>query len=1052
MRAARHEHDDTTPDRGHPSPGQLAAFGLGRLGRDACKTIERHVEDCPQCCQALEGVPPDNFVSRLRTAPHCSTDRTTAEASSDWPTAEPWPGTPPALVDHPRYEVQAVVGVGGMGVVYRARHRMMNRPVALKVIHERLVGSPRAVERFQREVRAAAALSHPNIVAAYDADQAGDVHFLVMEYVEGQTLAERVERHGPLPVSSASEYVRQTALALQHAFEHGFVHRDLKPQNLMLTPSGQVKVLDFGLAGLAREAIQPLNLSPPEASEAPTLDRALTGDGVVLGTPAYLAPEQAQDPRQADVRSDIYALGCTLYFLLTGKPPFTGDSHLQVIYAHAREEPPLQALGRRAPPRLRQVMQRMLAKAPADRYQTPVEVARALAPFARPASRWLLSAATAAALLLAAGLVALFWPPGGSVTTALVPLAGDTEVFSSDGKGTLTVSVSADGKRLLAGDVDGGLRLFDLEGRKQLLHLDAAAREGACAVLSPDGRYAAAWAPPEPEDGKIYLWDLTSQRQLARWEAHPGGVGQVVFLPDGRHLLSGGRDGAVRLWEVHADGSVPTQRRELRGHVGWVWCVAVSADGHFAASGGDDYVVRLWDLSASGDAVILAGHSGDVRCLAFVPDGTGLLSGGTDTTVRVWDVKSAQERLRLEGHNYVVETLSIAPDGKRVLTGDGPEKCQGRWRRGGDHGVRLWDLATGRQLVRFGGISGEVGQVAFALGGRVAVSASEMSRDLQFRRVPDDIPPPSEAPGQVRRFEAEGVSILAVAISPDERSLVGAATDNSLWLWDLESGRELRALIGHADAPQCAAFCADGSKIASGGKDGTVHVWKAATGEVIEVIRGHERAVWAVAFAGKEHVVSASADGHVRLWDMHSVRKHDLAGHEGPVWSVVVTPDGQTAYSGGQDRTVRVWDLVKGKERACWRDLPAPVRALALAPGGAGLLVGAGQEVRLLATNDGRALQQFTLTPASLGPGRGARVMADALAFLPDGRHAISAGDEDNALRIWDLQTGAQAHAFAVNNAPRGVAVTADGKFAACGGLAGCAYLWRLPSWPAAAP
>ena len=211
-----------------------------------------------------------------------------------------------------------------MGAVYRAEHRLMDRPVALKVIRGDLLGNEAMVERFRREVKSAARLaSHPNIVAAYDAEQAGETHMLVMEFIEGTDLARLVDRRGPLPVGEACEYARQAALGLQHAFEDGMVHRDIKPQNLMRTTRGQVKILDFGLARFASEV---------------TSQAGMTAEGMVLGSADYIAPEQIDDPHAADIRADLYSLGCTLYFLLSGRPPFPDGSLIQKLLAHSEKD------------------------------------------------------------------------------------------------------------------------------------------------------------------------------------------------------------------------------------------------------------------------------------------------------------------------------------------------------------------------------------------------------------------------------------------------------------------------------------------------------------------------------------------------------------------------------------------------------------------------------------------------------------------------------------------------------------------------------------------
>jgi hypothetical protein len=260
-----------------------------------------------------------------------------------------------------------------MGVVYQARQTVMDRQVVIKVINKTLLDNPGALERFRREVKAAARLAHPNIVTAYDAEQAGDLHMLVMEFVPGQSLAEVLQKQGPLPVAQACHYALQAAKGLQHASEHGMVHRDVKPQNLMLTPKGQVKILDFGLAKLVSER---------------RAGTGLTASGAYMGTPEYSAPEQATDARKADIRADLYSLGCTLYCLLAGRPPFREETTVLTILAHLQKEPPpLPALRPDVSPALWSVVARLLTKDPTRRYQTPAEVARALAPFCKGAGQ-----------------------------------------------------------------------------------------------------------------------------------------------------------------------------------------------------------------------------------------------------------------------------------------------------------------------------------------------------------------------------------------------------------------------------------------------------------------------------------------------------------------------------------------------------------------------------------------------------------------------------------------------------------------------------------------
>ncbi len=252
------------------------------------------------------------------------------------------PEIPAALADHPRYHILGVLGTGGMGTVFQARHLLMDREVALKVVNRVLVDSPTLVERFRREVKSAGRLNHPNIVTAHDADEAGGWHFLVMEYVPGISLAHLVGEHGPLPVTEACDYARQAALGLEHAYECGMVHRDIKPQNLMLTPAGQVKILDFGLSRLGDGVAagpQSAGLTAPGGNPTGLGAASLTQAGCVMGTPDYIAPEQVRDAHAADIRADIYSLGCTLYHLLAGQPPFFGATDFDKVLAHLERMP-----------------------------------------------------------------------------------------------------------------------------------------------------------------------------------------------------------------------------------------------------------------------------------------------------------------------------------------------------------------------------------------------------------------------------------------------------------------------------------------------------------------------------------------------------------------------------------------------------------------------------------------------------------------------------------------------------------------------------------------
>ncbi len=318
----------------HPPPEALAAFGAGRLDGPAAAAIEDHVAGCASCSAAVDALLADDFVASLRDA---------------YPLTTRDDGVPDAMRDHPRYRIIGLLGRGGMGAVYRAEHKLMGRTVALKVIAPRLLARPGAAERFRHEVRAAARLVHRNIVTAYDAEQVGPLTVLVMECVEGRTLADILHERGPLPPAEACEYVRQAAEGLAYAHASGTVHRDIKPHNLMLAADGTVKILDFGLSRFVSVEPPAAVLLDPSADTASSRGDGLTDDGELMGTRDYMAPEQARDPRQADARSDVFALGATLCKLLTGATAIGGPV--------AGVPPPLVAVCRRA-----------MALEPAERY------------------------------------------------------------------------------------------------------------------------------------------------------------------------------------------------------------------------------------------------------------------------------------------------------------------------------------------------------------------------------------------------------------------------------------------------------------------------------------------------------------------------------------------------------------------------------------------------------------------------------------------------------------------------------------------------------------
>src|SRR5262245_56747734 len=344
------------------------------------------------------------------------------------------------------------VSRGGMGVIYKARQQGLNRLVALKVISPERLGHTDTLRRFQREVQAAALLSHPNIVTVFATDLTGPWPYLAMEYVSGVDLFRLVKQSGPLAFATACGYIQQTAQGLQHAFEQGLVHRDIKPANLMVTLSSpnaatssakikqRIKILDFGLARVVTDA---------ESGEK--LGGSLTQAGQLLGTPDYMAPEQADDPRKVDIRSDLFSLGGTFYFLVTGESPYPGTSLMQKLRRLLTEPTPsAAALRPDIPADLDELIRKLMAREPADRFQTPAELIEALDEFLRKGKVSRPTPPPAAAAP----------PPTQPAPPAPAPASSPSQIVSrAHANGVQSISLSGDGRVLLSGGLDETLRV-----------------------------------------------------------------------------------------------------------------------------------------------------------------------------------------------------------------------------------------------------------------------------------------------------------------------------------------------------------------------------------------------------------------------------------------------------------------------------------------------------------------------------------------------------------------------------------------------------------------
>jgi serine/threonine protein kinase len=399
------------PVNAHPSAEVLSDYVEGRLPERELATIATHIETCDGCQQTLSAQPrgvdplladlahlesdePFATEPELKAALANARRRTPADASAartdELAKLAQDEKLAPSLTPLRDYQILEPLGRGGMGVVYQARHTRLDRLVALKVLPTDRMRRPEAVERFAREMRAVGKLDHPNIVRAFDAGEVDGKHFLVMELVDGIDLSALAARVGPMPIADACELIRQAAVGLDYAHRHGLIHRDVKPSNIILGRDGVVKVLDLGLARLVDE-LPPSDQPSTTGSNLPPTTSPSSGNVTdanhTLGTPDYMAPEQLSDSRNVDGRNDIYSLGATLYRLLAGRPPYSGiryDTFAKKLQGLASDAPaPVTYHRRDLPTELVALLDRMLARNPADRPASPSDVAAALAPFAR---------------------------------------------------------------------------------------------------------------------------------------------------------------------------------------------------------------------------------------------------------------------------------------------------------------------------------------------------------------------------------------------------------------------------------------------------------------------------------------------------------------------------------------------------------------------------------------------------------------------------------------------------------------------------------------------
>jgi serine/threonine protein kinase/WD40 repeat protein len=908
-----------------------------------------------------------------------------------------------------KYLVLDQLGVGGMGSVFLARQSGMDRVVALKVMSRKLIRDAPALARFQREVQAAAALQHPNIVLALDADSRQGMPYLVMEYVSGEDLRAVLRRQGPLPIGLACEYARQTALGLQHAGERGMIHRDIKPANLMLTRTSDgrplVKILDFGLARFQSESQE-------------TGDITRTGE--IMGTPDYISPEQATDTHTADIRSDIYSLGCTLFHWLTGTVPFPGKSVMERLMARATREPPSPAeLRPEVSPELVAVLGRMLDRDPANRYQTPVEVANALAPFCRTTTA--VETAAPAEAPVAAVLSEDSSDPGPSAGELQQFLAGleaegtspsvlmDTQRPLPDARspGPVVVTPVSRLQRKVARQARGDRRQTLLAAA---LFTGIAILVAGVAVWLSGNRSTLVihWPLDERDGAKLFVDGREIRLPDQVTLEFPGPVGprtaalsRAGYEPLEFHATLG-RGGSETvpmewvptattrrsdLWETLAEkwpapttaASSPTEiagrRRELiefqRQHPGTREAVAAAENAR-----GLPWPVDSWPTPSGRQTepqiVGILGNakwkynSGSVTSVAFDASGQRVLASGPDARLSIWDLASGRRTQRFPIDSYPIYRMVRTPDPERVLIATSAGQ------------IALCSLTDGQLVWDTKWSNGIYGFVTASHNGKQVFAGSFNSSikrlDPATGAVLTDIAPATD--GYLRALVASATGRYLAAIR-DERFIV----------WDWDTGADPRDLSELPDGYNNSAdFSADERWLVCPDFPKAVRVWDTASwtarnlpnSQRVTCLAVHPTKPW-VALASSP---SASLQVPLRIVDLDEfgVERSAVSLPLGPVSAMAWSPDGSRLVAGDELGHLAVWSPEDGAVLGGGRDR---ITAFAISPDGETVFAGdLADQITPWKLSDGASATPWTSDANRLS----------ALAVSHDGRWLASGG------------------------------------------------------------
>jgi WD40 repeat protein/Flp pilus assembly protein TadD/tRNA A-37 threonylcarbamoyl transferase component Bud32 len=862
----------------------------------------------------------------------------------------------------PGYELLERLGQGGMGIVYKARQKSLGRTVALKMVLAGAHASPREHARFVREAEVVARLPHPNIVHIHEVGEHEGRPFLSLEFVEGGSLDKKLGGT-PQPAVEAARLVETLARAVHHAHLQGVVHRDLKPANVLLTAGGIPKIADFGLARLAAGSGQ-------------------TQSGDILGTPSYMAPEQAAGRNSAvGPATDVYALGATLYELLTGRPPFRADNAVETLRQVLEQEPVAPTrLQPRVPRDLETICLKCLHKVPARRYESAVALADDLRRFldgqpilARQTSvcerglKWVRRKPALAALcaVTAAAAIAVVlynvWLQAALTDANSQRNAAQTAL--EEKRRQLVQARLAEGTRLLEeGDWLGSLLPFTEAAR-----LDEV-----------DSRRAAVH--------QLRLSTILRQcPRLVHFWTHEGEVRHAQFTPDGRQvLIVAGR--VACLWDID------TGKEVLRlSHGKEIKAAALTGDGRRLVTGADDHSVKIWDTTSGRDLGQLVPGDGEIVHLVFVGDGERVAvatrPAEMKTRIEVHDVSGKGSSPAVDAPVGVLYEVAFSPDGRLALTGGEPPT--------------IWDVPTGRSRLEMPGMS-LVTCASFGADSRLVAAADVM--------------------GLVQIWDATTTKKVAsvrhappvrhLAFSPDSRFLITGGVDGLARVWRLPAGEpaaELRHGPAFTHAVSQVAFSPDGRhQVLVAGADNTARVWGGPR-PASPLLRHSDRVTQASFSPDGRFVLTVSADRAVRVWDLAAGRlAMPPLDHDGTITHVAFDPQRRRVVTAGVDRTARVWDAASGQPQL-YLAHKFEVRYAMLTADGRALTAtddntrGEGEALAWDGATGNLLFERATaqkvqgVTPSDRGVRRAW--------FSPSG-HFVAALTGDGACQVWDTLTG----------------------------------------------